>query len=203
MNGVYQLKPGSSDQRKIKSKPETKDSYKGQLGDTMVVGSLDDFINWGKSYSLWPFPFATACCGIEFMAAAAADYDIARFGAERPSFSPRQADMVLVLGTITYKMAHVLRHIYRQLADPRYVVSVGACASSGGMFHTYSVLQGIDRILPVDSYIPGCPPRPEAILESLIQLQKKIKTQSIEDRREEVKAKILEMEQKNAPVVVK
>ena len=202
MNSAYQLRPGSSDQRKIKSEPEAKGLRKDQFGDSMVIGSLNDFINWGRSYSLWPFPFATACCGIEFMAAVTADYDIARFGAERPSFSPRQADMVLVLGTITYKMAHVLRHIYRQLADPRYVVSVGACASSGGMFHTYSVLQGIDRILPVDSYIPGCPPRPEAILESLIQLQKKIKTQSIEDRREEVMAKILEMERKNAPIVV-
>ena len=199
MNRVYKLKPGSSDPGKIK---ETQGPRKDQFGDTMVVGALDDFINWGRSYSLWPFPFATACCGIEFMATAASDYDVARFGAERPSFSPRQADMILVLGTVTYKMAHVLRHIYQQLADPKFVVSVGACASSGGMFHTYSVLQGIDRILPVDSYIPGCPPRPEAILESLIQLQKKMKTQSIEDRRKEVKTSILEMEQKNAPVVV-
>ncbi len=198
---VYQLKPGSSDEHKLKMKsPEG--ARKDQYGESMVVTVLNDFINWGRSYSLWPFPFATACCGIEFMATAAADYDIARFGAERPSFSPRQADMILVLGTITYKMAPVLRHIYRQLADPKYVVSVGACASSGGMFHTYSVLQGIDRILPVDSYVPGCPPRPEAILQSLIDLQKKMKVQSIENRRIEVRKKIIEMEEKNQPQVV-
>ena len=201
--GVYQLRPGSSDPRKIKDEPPShKGPKKDQFGDSMIVGTLGDFINWGRSYSLWPFPFATACCGIEFMSAAAADYDIARFGAERPSFSPRQADMILVLGTITYKMAPVLRHIYSQLADPKYVVSVGACASSGGMFHTYAVLQGIDRIMPVDSYVPGCPPRPEAILQSLIDLQNKMKTQSIEDRRAEVREKILEMEQRNRPIVV-
>ncbi len=198
---VYELKPGSQDEKKLKeSSPGA--ARKDQYGESMVVSALDDFINWGRSYSLWPFPFATACCGIEFMATAASDYDIARFGAERPSFSPRQADMILVLGTITYKMAPVLRHIYRQLADPKYVVSVGACASSGGMFHTYSVLQGIDRILPVDSYVPGCPPRPEAILQSLIDLQEKMKIQSIEDRRVEVRKKILEMQEKSQPRVV-
>ncbi|MCS6984898.1 MAG: NADH-quinone oxidoreductase subunit B [Leptospiraceae bacterium] len=175
---------------------------KQQYDQSFLVGVLEDFINWGKSYSLWPYPFATACCGIEFMATAAADYDIARFGAERPSFSPRQADMILVLGTITYKMAPVLRHIYKQLAEPRYVISVGACASSGGMFHTYSVLQGIDRILPVDAYVPGCPPRPEAILQALINLQNKVRAQTLEERRLEVKRKIMEMEAKNRPVIV-
>lgn len=175
---------------------------KDQYDQSFIVGSLEDFINWGRSYSIWPFPFATACCGIEFMATATADYDIARFGAERPSFSPRQADMILVLGTITYKMAPVLRHIYDQLADPKYVISVGACASSGGMFHTYSVLQGIDRILPVDSYVPGCPPRPEAILQSVIDLQKKMRNQSIDDRRDEVKRKIIELQERNRPVTV-
>lgn len=136
------------------------------------------------------------------MAASASDFDIARFGAERPSFSPRQADMILVLGTITYKMAPVLRNIYEQLADPRYVVSVGACASSGGMFHTYAVLQGIDRILPVDVYVPGCPPRPEAILEAVMQLQKKLRSQTIEERREEIRHKLAIIEEKNRPVVV-
>ena len=136
------------------------------------------------------------------MATATADYDIARFGAERPSFSPRQADMILVLGTITYKMAPVLRHIYDQLADPKFVISVGACASSGGMFHTYSVLQGIDRILPVDTYVPGCPPRPEAILQALIDLQQKMRNQSIDERREEVKEKILAMQERNKPALV-
>ncbi|MCX7632671.1 MAG: NADH-quinone oxidoreductase subunit B [Turneriella sp.] len=181
----------------------TKDApRKGQYDQSFIVGALEDFVNWGRSYSLWPFPFATACCGIEYMATSASDYDIARFGAERPSFSPRQADMILVLGTITYKMAPVLRNIYEQLAEPRYVVSVGACASSGGMFHTYAVLQGIDRILPVDVYVPGCPPRPEAILEAILQLQKKMRSQTIEERREEIRKKLLEIEEKNRPIVV-
>jgi NADH-quinone oxidoreductase subunit B len=136
------------------------------------------------------------------MATSASDFDIARFGAERPSFSPRQADMILVLGTITYKMAPVLRNIYEQLAEPRYVVSVGACASSGGMFHTYAVLQGIDRILPVDVYVPGCPPRPEAILEAVMQLQKKLRSQTVEERREEIRRKLQLIEEKNRPIIV-
>ncbi len=175
---------------------------KGQFDQSFIVGAIDDFVTWGQSYSLWPFPFATACCGIEYMATSASDFDIARFGAERPSFSPRQADMILVLGTITYKMAPVLRNIYEQLAEPRYVVSVGACASSGGMFHTYAVLQGIDRIMPVDVYVPGCPPRPEAILEAVMQLQKKLRSQSIEERREEIRQKLKLIEEKNRPIIV-
>ncbi len=203
---VYKLKPGNHSDNAAKQAQDTaKSTYgpkKDQYGDNFVVGSIQDFVHWGQSYSLWPFPFATACCGIEFMSTVAADFDIARFGAERSSFSPRQADMILVLGTITYKMAPVLYNIYTQLADPKFIVSVGACASSGGMFHTYSVLQGIDRILPVDVYVPGCPPRPEAILQSIINLQEKIKGQSIEDRREEIKIKIIQMEKRNAPAVV-
>lgn len=198
---MFQLKPFSKKNIE-EGQPPAPGVKKDQYGDSFVVGAVEDFLKWGQSYSLWPFPFATACCGIEFMATAASDYDIARFGAERPSFSPRQADMILVLGTITYKMAPVLRHIYRQLADPKFVVSVGACASTGGMFHTYSVLQGIDRILPVDTYIPGCPPRPEAILQGLIDLQQKVRKQTIEERREEIKQKIIAMEAKNRPVVV-
>ncbi len=172
------------------------------LGDMVQVANLESVVQWGQSYSLWPYPFATACCGIEYMGTACADNDIARFGAERPSFSPRQADMILVLGTITYKMAPVLREIYEQLAEPKYVISVGACASSGGMFHTYGVLQGIDRILPVDVYVPGCPPRPEAILDAIIKLQEKVKNQGIEERRQEVMRKILEINEKNKPLVV-
>ncbi|MGJ4786581.1 NADH-quinone oxidoreductase subunit B [Leptospira hartskeerlii] len=171
-------------------------------GDSFQIATVDSVINWGRSYSLWPYPFATACCGIEYMSTACADYDIARFGAERPSFSPRQADMILVLGTITYKMAPVLREIYDQLAEPKFVISYGACASSGGMFHAYSVLQGIDRILPVDLYVPGCPPRPEALLDAVIKLQEKVKTQGLEARRQEVMDKIREMNERNKPLVV-
>lgn len=172
------------------------------FGDMFQLGTIDTAIKWGQSYSLWPYPFATACCGIEYMSTACSDYDIARFGAERPSFSPRQADMILVLGTITYKMAPVLRSIYDQLSEPKYVISVGACASSGGMFHTYGVLQGIDRILPVDVYVPGCPPRPEAILDALIKLQTKVKTQGLEERRQEVMRKIAEINERNKAIVV-
>lgn len=172
------------------------------FGDMAQVANLESVVQWGQSYSLWPYPFATACCGIEYMGTACSDSDIARFGAERPSFSPRQADMILVLGTITYKMAPVLREIYEQLSEPKYVVSVGACASSGGMFHTYGVLQGIDRILPVDVYVPGCPPRPEAILDAIIKLQEKVKTQGLEERRQEVMRKIQEINERNKPLVV-
>ncbi|WCL48198.1 NADH-quinone oxidoreductase subunit B [Leptospira sp. GIMC2001] len=173
------------------------------LGDMVQVASIDSVVQWGQSYSLWPYPFATACCGVEYMGVSCSDNDIARFGAERPSFSPRQADMILVLGTITYKMAPVLREIYEQMAEPKFVVSVGACASSGGMFHTYGVLQGIDRILPVDVYVPGCPPRPEAILDAVIKLQEKVKTQGIEARRQEVMQKIQEINLRNKPLVVR
>ncbi len=173
------------------------------IGDMVQVTRLDSFLKWGQSYSLWPYPFATACCGIEFMGTACSDMDIARFGAERPSFSPRQADMILVLGTITYKMAPVLRQIYDQLSEPKYVVSVGACASSGGMFDTYGVVQGIDRFLPVDIYIPGCPPRPEAIIDGLVKLQEKVKTQGLEERRKEVMRKIDEINERNKPMVVR
>jgi NADH-quinone oxidoreductase subunit B len=172
------------------------------LGDMVQVANLESVVQWGQSYSLWPYPFATACCGIEYMGSSCSDNDIARFGAERPSFSPRQADMILVLGTITYKMAPVLREIYEQLAEPKYVVSVGACASSGGMFHTYGVLQGIDRILPVDVYVPGCPPRPEAILDAITKLQDKVKSQGLEERRQEVMRKIQELNERNRPLVV-
>ncbi|EQA38650.1 NADH-quinone oxidoreductase, B subunit [Leptospira inadai serovar Lyme str. 10] len=176
----------------------------GQMyGDMIQVASADTIINWGRSYSLWPYPFATACCGIEYMSTSCSDYDIARFGAERPSFSPRQADMILVLGTITYKMAPVLREIYDQLSEPKFVISYGACASSGGMFHAYSVLQGIDRILPVDLYVPGCPPRPEALLDAVVKLQEKVKTQGLEARRQEVMSKIREINERNKPLVVR
>ncbi|MBE7410928.1 MAG: NADH-quinone oxidoreductase subunit B [Leptospiraceae bacterium] len=173
------------------------------LGDVAHLARLDSVVNWGKSYSLWPYPFATACCGIEFMGTACSDNDIARFGAERPSFSPRQADMILVLGTITYKMAPVLREIYDQMSEPKYVISVGACASSGGMFDAYAVVQGVDRFLPVDIYVPGCPPRPEAILDALIKLQKKVMKQGLEERRQEVMRKLDEINARTRPIIVR
>ncbi len=146
-------------------------------GSTKVlIGCLDDLINWGRSNSLWPLTFATSCCGIEFMAVGAARYDFARFGFEVARASPRQADMIMVAGTITYKMAPVLKRLYDQMADPKYVIAVGGCAISGGPFKkSYHVLNGVDKILPVDVYIPGCPPRPEALLYGMMQLQRKVK----------------------------
>jgi NADH-quinone oxidoreductase subunit B len=131
---------------------------------------------------MWPLPFATSCCGIEFMATMAATYDIARFGSERMSFSPRQADMLMVMGTISKKMAPILRQVYEQMAEPKWVIAVGACASSGGIFDTYSVLQGIDKVIPVDVYVPGCPPRPEQILDGVLRLQEIVKSESVNKR---------------------
>ena len=145
-------------------------------GTKVLIGCLDDLINWGRSNSLWPLTFATSCCGIEFMAVGAARYDFARFGFEVARASPRQADMIMVAGTITHKMAPVLKRLYDQMADPKYVIAVGGCAISGGPFKkSYHVLNGVDKILPVDVYIPGCPPRPEALLSGMMQLQRKVK----------------------------
>jgi NADH-quinone oxidoreductase subunit B len=131
-------------------------------------------LGWARKYSLFVYPYATACCGMEYMSVAAARYDIARFGAEFPRFSPRQADMLLVVGTINLKQAPILKRVYEQMAEPKWVVAFGVCASSGGFYDNYAVSQGIDRILPVDVYIPGCPPRPEQVLDGLILLQEKI-----------------------------
>lgn len=144
----------------------------------VIVGKLDDLINWGRSNSLWSLTFATSCCGIEFMAVGAARYDFARFGFEVTRNSPRQADLIMVAGTITHKMAPVLKRLYDQMAEPKYVVAVGGCAISGGPFKgSYHVLNGVDKILPVDVYIPGCPPRPEAMLYGMMQLQRKVQVE--------------------------
>ena len=151
------------------------------LGDSIFATSLSSVANWARKGSLWPYPYGTACCSIEFMSVMCSDFDIARFGAERPSFSPRQADLLMVLGTITYKMAPVLWRVYHTMSEPKWVICVGACASSGGMFDSYAVLQGIDRIIPVDMYVPGCPPRPEMMLDALIKLQQKIQKESLND----------------------
>src|ERR1700752_3509948 len=154
----------------------------GVEGAGFFATSLDKAIGLARSYSLWPLPFATSCCGIEFMATMASTYDLSRFGAERLSFSPRQADLLMVMGTISKKMGPVLRQVYEQMAEPKWVLSIGACASSGGIFDTYSVLQGIDRIIPVDVYVPGCPPRPEQIIEGILKIQELAKNESLRRR---------------------
>jgi len=154
----------------------------GHEGPGFFATSLAKAVGMARKNSLWPLPFATSCCGIEFMATMASTYDLGRFGAERLSFSPRQADLLMVMGTISKKMGPILRQVYEQMAEPKWVLSMGACASSGGIFDTYSVLQGIDRIIPVDVYIPGCPPRPEQVLDGILQIQKLVGNESIRRR---------------------
>ncbi|MGC4071807.1 MAG: NADH-quinone oxidoreductase subunit NuoB [Nibricoccus sp.] len=141
----------------------------------VVPTTLDAAINWIRTNSMWPMPMGLACCGIELMAVAASNFDIARFGAEVMRFSPRQSDCMIVAGTVTYKMAPHVRRIYDQMAAPKWVIAMGACASSGGMYRSYATLQGVDRILPVDVYVSGCPPRPEALLDALMKLQSKVR----------------------------
>ncbi|PHK17423.1 NADH dehydrogenase [Nostoc linckia z16] len=158
------------------------DTPEGFEGNGFFATKLDTVVGLARANSLWPLPFATSCCGIEFMATMASHYDVARFGSERMSFSPRQADMLLVMGTIAKKMAPILRQVYEQMSEPRWVISVGACACSGGIFDTYSVLQGIDKVIPVDVYVPGCPPRPEQILDGIMRLQDMVKSESVRRR---------------------
>jgi NADH-quinone oxidoreductase subunit B len=145
-----------------------------QVPDGAIVTTADAVVNWCRKYSLWPMPFATACCGIELMAVGASRFDIARFGAEVMRFSPRQCDLMIVAGRVVMKMMPVLQRIWLQMPEPKWCISMGACASTGGIFDTYAVVQGVDRFIPVDVYIPGCPPRPEQILRALIDLQGKI-----------------------------
>lgn len=154
----------------------------GHEGSGFFATSLEKVVGLARKNSLWPLPFATSCCGIEYMATMGSHYDISRFGSERPSFSPRQADLLMVMGTIAKKMGPVVKRVYEQMAEPRWVIAVGACASSGGIFDTYSVLQGIDRIIPVDVYVPGCPPRPEQILDGLMRVQDLAATESLRRR---------------------
>ncbi len=144
------------------------------LGDAIVTTTLEAVVDWGRQSSLWPFVFGTACCAIEFMATAASRYDISRFGAEVLRFSPRHADLLLVAGTVSYKQAPILKQIYDQMPEPKWVISMGACASSGGFYDNYTTLQGIDEIIPVDVYISGCPPRPEAMIDAVLKIQKQL-----------------------------
>jgi len=153
----------------------TEFAYNSKVEGEVVVSQADAVINWVRCHSVWPMPMGLACCAIELMAAGGARFDISRFGMEVMRFSPRQSDCMIVAGTVTYKMAEVVRRIYEQMAAPKWVVAMGACASTGGMYRSYAVLQGVDRIVPVDVYISGCPPRPEALLDGMMLLQEKIR----------------------------
>ncbi len=174
----------------IKEKPLEKDISivdmpDGYQGEGFFSTKLSDVVGLARKNSLWPLPFATKCCGIEFMATMASHYDLARFGSERLAFSPRQCDLLMVIGLISKKMAPVIRQVYLQMAEPRWVMAIGACASSGGIFDTYSVLQGVDQVIPVDVYVPGCPPRPEAILDGFMKVQELVGNESIRRRNSE------------------
>jgi NADH-quinone oxidoreductase subunit B len=156
----------------------TEFGYNSKIEGEVVVTRVDAALNWFRSNSLWPMPMGLACCAIELMAAGASRFDIARFGSEVMRFSPRQSDVMIVAGTVTYKMAMAVKRIYDQMAEPKWVIAMGACASTGGMYRSYAVLQGVDNIIPVDVYIAGCPPRPEALLDALVKMQQKVAGES-------------------------
>ncbi len=181
----------------IKEKPLERDISivdmpEGYQGEGFFASKLRDVVGLARKNSLWPLPFATKCCGIEFMATMGSHYDLARFGSERVGFSPRQCDLLMVIGLISKKMAPVVKQVYLQMAEPRWVMAIGACASSGGIFDTYSVLQGVDQVIPVDVYVPGCPPRPEAILDGFMKVQELVGNDSLRRRSSEHYQKLLE-----------
>jgi len=167
-------------------------SPEGYEGQGYFSSRLSDIVGLARKNSIWPLPFATSCCGIEFMALMASHYDLARFGSERVSFTQRQCDLLMVIGTIAKKMAPVVKQVYLQMAEPRWVLAMGACASSGGIFDTYSVLQGIDQVIPVDVYVPGCPPRPEAVIDGILRVQELVGHEDLRRRHSDKYKELME-----------
>ena len=165
--------------RYIPNTRRDKDAMLEAIGVEAFEKLVSKGLGWARKNSLWQYPFVTACCGMEFMSVAAPKYDIARFGAEFPRFSPRQSDLLMVVGTITEKQGPALKRVYDQMAEPKWVIAMGSCATCGGPYKTYAVTQGVDRIVPVDVYVPGCPPRPEALMEGLMKLQEKVRRETL------------------------
>ena len=172
----------------------TEVGYNSKIEGDVIVTRADAALNWFRKNSLWPMPMGLACCAIELMAVGASRFDIARFGSEVMRFSPRQSDLMIVAGTVTYKMALAVKRIYDQMAEPKWVIAMGACASTGGMYRSYAVLQGVDNIIPVDIYVAGCPPRPESLLDALIKMQEKVGKESVLG----IKRKAAKLESRNS-----
>jgi NADH-quinone oxidoreductase subunit B len=162
----------------VQDDPQVRELFR-QGGDSYLATRADAVMNWGRKYSMFLYPFVTACCGMEFMSVAGPRYDLDRFGCALPRFSPRQSDLLMVVGTITHRQAPILKKVYDQMAEPKWVIAFGACTCSGGPYNNYATVQGIDTILPVDLYIPGCPPRPEAVLDGILKLQARVQVEHI------------------------
>ncbi len=173
------IEPTSAQRERVSQLSTRAIEFVRQGGDSFLATRADAVVNWSRKYSMFLYPFVTACCGMEFMSAAGPRYDLDRFGCALPRFSPRQADLLMVVGTITHRQAPILKKVYAQMAEPKWVMAFGACTCSGGPYNNYATVQGIDTIVPVDIYIPGCPPRPEAVIEGLMKLQARIQAEKV------------------------
>ena len=173
------IEPTSAQRERVSQLPARAVEFLRQGGDSFLATRADAVVNWSRKYSMFLYPFVTACCGMEFMSVAGPRYDLDRFGCALPRFSPRQADLLMVVGTITHRQAPILKKVYAQMAEPKWVMAFGACTCSGGPYNNYATVQGIDTIIPVDIYIPGCPPRPEAVMEGLMKLQARIQAEKV------------------------